>query len=137
MSAKRDRRLAKEKAAGAFLEKHHDPLSTLLVDVIGELGEELTGLPAFQRDARIAAQMAYRLDKAIAIPNELAEALDFYGFYLASLLAIGIYRAVEKKTERRQRRADVLKRKLRERGPKMAAARKRSIERRIEKLLAS
>ena len=137
MSTKRDSRLAKEKAAAAFLEKHHDPLSILLVDVIGELGGELAGLPAFQRDSRIAVQMAYRLDKAIQIPNELAEALDFFGFYLASLLAIGIYRLVEKKTGRRQRRADVLTRRLRNQGPKMAAARKRSIERRIEKLLAS
>jgi len=135
--SKRNSRLAKEKAAAAFLEKHHDPLSTLLVDVMGDLGSELTGVSSFQRDARLAAEMAYRLDKAIAIPNELAEALDFYGFYLASLLVIGIYRLVEKKTEKRNRRADVLKRRLRERGPKMAAARKRSIERRIEKLLAS
>jgi hypothetical protein len=135
--SKRNSRLAKEKAAADFLEKHHGPLAELVVDVTSELGDEIADLPQFQRDARIAAQMAYRLDKAIKIPNELAEALDFFGFYIASLLAIGIYRLVEKKTEKRQRRADVLKRKLRERGPKMAAARKRSIERRIEKLLAS
>ena len=135
--SKRNSRLAKEKAAAAFLEKNHGPLAELVVDVTSELGDEIADLPQFQRDARIAAQMAYRLDKAIRIPNELAEGLDFFGFYIASLLAIGIYRLVEKKTERRQRRADVLSRKLKERGPKMATARKRSIERRIEKLLAS
>jgi len=137
MTTKRDRRLAKERAAAAFLEKHHGPLADLVIDVISELGDEVDSLPQFQRDARIAAQMAYRLDRAIRIPNELLESLDWFGFYIVSLLALGIYRLVEKKTERRQRRAGTLRRKLKERGPKMAAARRRSIERRIEKLLAS
>ena len=62
------------------------------------------------------------------------EALDFFGFFLASLAAIGIYRAIEKSMARRKEKADKLKRRLEERGPKMAAAAKRRIERRILKL---
>ena len=137
MATNRDKRLDKEKAAAAFLERHHDPLAKLLIEVVGDLGSELTGLPALQRDARLASEMAYRLDSAIPFPDELVESLDYFGFFLVSLLCIGIYRAIERKTERRQRRVSTLERKLKERGPKMAKARRRAIERRINKLKAT
>jgi len=134
MSLKKASRLQKEKEAAAFVNKHNDKMLSLLLDVTEDIGEELVGLNQIQRDSRLALEMAYRLDKAIQIPNELAEALDFFGFFLASLAAIGIYRAIEKAMARRKEKADKLKRRLEERGPKMAAATKRRIERRIAKL---
>ena len=62
------------------------------------------------------------------------EAADFFVFYLASLGAIGIYRAVERATKRKKTRLGTLKKRLENSGPKMAAAAKRRIERRITRL---
>lgn len=134
MSLKKVSRLQKERQAADFVNRHNDQMLTLLLDVTEDIGEELVGLNQIQRDSRLALEMAYRLDKAIEIPNELMEALDFFAFFLASLAAIGIYRAIEKSMARRKEKADKLKRRLEERGPKMAAAAKRRIERRIVKL---
>ena len=134
MSLKKVSRLQKARQAADFVNRHNDQMLTLLLDVTEDIGEELVGLNQIQRDSRLALEMAYRLDKAIEIPNELMEALDFFAFFLASLAAIGIYRAIEKSMARRKEKADKLKRRLEERGPKMAAAAKRRIERRIVKL---
>ena len=137
MPTNREKRLARERAAAAFIEKHHGPMADLLQDVTQDIGAELTSLPQIQRDSRSAAEMAFRLDNAIAIPNELIEALDWFGFYLGSLIVIGLVRAVESGMKRKQDRAGKLKKRLEERGPKMAKAARRRIERRIARLEAS
>ena len=129
------KRLSTEKAAVAFLELHHGPLAEMLVEVSGDLADELAGLGVGQRDARLAAEMAYRMDRAIDFPNELAEVLDWFGFFLASLGILGVVRALERTAERKGKRLAGLKKKLADRGPKMVKARKRAIlRRRISKL---
>ena len=127
-------RLRKEREAASFIEKNQAQMFSLLRTVTDDIGEELVGLTVWQRDSRTALEMAYRLDKAIEIPNELAEALDFFGFYLGSLIVIGIYRAIERSMKRKKETAEKLKRRLDERGPRMAKAAKRRIERRIARL---
>ncbi len=134
MSTPRSRRLAKEKQAAELIEAHHSQLETLLIQVTGDIGEDLLGLNMFQRDSRIAAEMAYRLDQAIDFPSPLMEAADWFIFYLASLGIIGIVRAVERAMKRKKERLGKLQRRLDERGPQMAKAAKRRIERRITRL---
>ena len=134
MPTRREKRLAKERGAADFVEKHHGPMAALLEDVSAAIGAELVGLPQAQADARLAAEMAYRLDKAIAIPNELAEALDWFGFFLGSLLVIGIVRGIERSAKRRKQRRGNLKTRLEEKGPRMTRIARRSLERRIKAL---
>ena len=134
MPTNRERRLAKERQAAAFVEKNNGQMVALLQDVTQEIGAELVGLSQIQRDSRLAAEMAYRLDNAIAIPNELVEALDWFGFYLGSLIVIAIYRAIESGMRRKKEKASKLRKKLEDNGPRMAKAAKRRIERRIARL---
>ena len=136
MPTKRDRRLAKEEQAATFIEKHHGPMADLLQTVATDIGSELVGLPQAQADARLAAEMAYRLDNAIAVPNVLIEALDWFGFFLASLAVIGIVRAIERSARRRRERLGSLQTKLKEKGPRMTRLAKRALERRIKRLEA-
>ena len=134
MNRKAQSRRQKEKQAAAFVGRHHDQMLGLLLNVTEDIGEELVGLNQIQRDSRLALEMAYRLDNAIEVPNELLEALDFFGFFLASLAAIGIYRAIERSMKQKKETAEKLKRRLEERGPRMAVAARRRIERRIARL---
>ena len=134
MPTNREKRLAREKKAAAFVELHHGPMAALLQEVTEDIGAELTSLSQIQRDSRLAAEMAFRLDNAIDVPNELIEALDWFGFYLGSLIVIGIYRAIERAMKRKKEKAGKLKRRLEERGPRMAKAARRRIERRIARL---
>ena len=134
MPTNREKRLAKERQAASFVEKNNAQMVALLQDVTQEIGAELVGLSQIQRDSRLAAEMAYRLDNAIAIPNELVEALDWFGFYLGSLIVIAIYRAIESGMRRKKEKASKLRKKLEDNGPRMAKAAKRRIERRIARL---
>ena len=134
MLTNREKRLAKERQAAAFVEKNNDHMVALLQSVTEDIGEELVGLPQIQRDSRLAAEMAYRLDTALEGPNELVEALDWFGFYLGSLIVIGIYRAIQRGMKRKKERASKLKKRLEDNGPRMAKAARRRIERRIARL---
>ena len=134
MPTNREKRLAKERQVASFVEKNNAQMVALLQDVTQEIGAELVGLSQIQRDSRLAAEMAYRLDNAIEIPNELAEALDWFGFYLGSLIVIAIYRAIESGMRRKKEKASKLRKKLEDNGPRMAKAAKRRIERRIARL---
>ena len=134
MPTNREKRLAKERQAASFVEKNNAQMVALLQDVTQEIGAELVGLSQIQRDSRLAAEMAYRLDNAIEIPNELVEALDWFGFYLGSLIVIAIYRAIESGMRRKKEKASKLRKKLEDNGPRMAKAAKRRIERRIARL---
>ena len=134
MPTNREKRLARERQAAAFVEKNNNHMVALLQSVTEDIGEELVGLSQIQRDSRLAAEMAYRLDNAIEVPNELIEALDWFGFYLGSLIFIGIYRAIERAMKRKKERAAKLKKRLEDNGPRMAKAARRRIERRIARL---
>jgi len=134
MPTNREKRLDKERQAAAFVEKNNNHMVALLQSVTEDIGEELVGLSQIQRDSRLAAEMAYRLDNAIEVPNELIEALDWFGFYLGSLIVIGIYRAIERAMKRKKERAAKLKKRLEDNGPRMAKAARRRIERRIARL---
>jgi hypothetical protein len=134
MPTNREKRLARERQAAAFVEKNNGHMVTLLQSVTEDIGEELVGLSQIQRDSRLAAEMAFRLDNAIDVPNELIEALDWFGFYLGSLIVIGIYRAIERAMKRKKERAAKLKKRLADNGPRMAKAARRRIERRIARL---
>jgi hypothetical protein len=128
------RRLAKERQAADLIETHHGDLQFLLVQVTQDIGAELTSLPQIQRDARLALEMAYRLDQAIDFPSPLMEAADFFIFYLASLGIIGIVRAIERAMKRKKETLLKLQKRIDERGPQMAKATKRRIERRITRI---
>ena len=78
--------------------------------------------------------MADRLDQSIGVPSPLLEAADWFIFYLASLGIIGIVRAIERAMKRKKERLGKLQRRLDERGPHMAKAAKRRIERRIARI---
>jgi hypothetical protein len=78
--------------------------------------------------------MAYRLDNAIQVPNELVEALDWFGFFLGSLLVIGIVRGIERSAKRKRVRLLSLQAKLEERGPRMTRLARAHLERRIKRL---
>ena len=95
MSTPRSRRLAKERQAANLIESQHGELETLLTSVMEDIGGDLFGLNAFQRDSRLA---------------------------------------VERATKRKKTRLGTLKKRLENSGPKMAAAAKRRIERRITRL---
>jgi len=133
---KRDKRLAKEKQAADFIQRHHGPMADLMQAVSADIGAELVGLPQAQADARLAAEMAYRLDNAIQVPNALIEALDWFGFFLASLAVVGIVRAIERAARRRRQRLGNLQTKLKEKGPRMTRLAKSALERRIKRLEA-
>ena len=134
MPTNREKRLAKEKQAATFIEKHHGPMAELLQEVTEDIGAELTSLSQIQRDSRLAAEMAFRLDNAIQIPNVLIEALDWFGFYLGSLIVIGIVRAVERSMKRKKETAAKLKKRLEKNVTPIAKAARRRIERRIARL---
>jgi hypothetical protein len=134
MSTPRSRRLAKERKAAELIESHHSELEALLIEVTSDIGGELLGLSMFQRDCRLAAQMAYQLDKATDWSSPLMEAADWFIYYLASLAVIGIVRAVERSMKRKKDKLGKLQRRLEERGPKMAKAARRRIERRIARI---
>ena len=128
------RRLAKERQAANLIEAHHGELQSLLVQVTQDIGAELTSLPQIQRDARLALEMAYRLDQAVDFPSPLMEAADFFIFYLSSLGIIGIVRAIERAMKRKKETLLKLQKRIDERGPQMAKATKRRIERRITRI---
>ena len=139
MTTKQQRRLESERKAAQFLEENHPKLAALFEDVVVDLGKEWVGLPKAQLRARQAAEMAYRLDKMTDLSgfSPLAEALDFFGFYLGCLAFLGIVDAVEAAARRKKERVGKLKKRLELNGDKMARSRKRQIERRIARLEAA
>ena len=138
MSDKRTRRLEKERAAADFIEKNHPKLAEVFEDVARDLGEELVGLSKATRRARQAAEMAHRLDQMVDLSglSPIAEALDYFGFFLASLGFLAIVDGIEAAAKRRKERATKLREKLEEKGDRISAIAKRRITRRIARLEA-
>jgi hypothetical protein len=128
------KRLARKKQAAEVLEAHTGPVMEMLASVVGELSEECEGLSTFEADLQYAGELSYRLDKAIQLGDPIAEALDGIITFFVALAAIGIWRAVARKDKLRGAKLDRLKSRLVERGPKMAPAVRKRIQRRISRL---
>lgn len=131
---RQQRRMEHKLKAARALEAHSGPVMGLLAQVVEDLGEELDGLNQFQQDAELAAELAYRLDNAINIPNEVIEALDGIIIFFVALAAIGIWRAVSRQEKLRGKRVARLEGRLREHGEMMAPGHRRMLERRIKRI---
>jgi len=134
MPSQSERRQAKRAEAASFLEEYSGPVMDKLVGVIGDLADEVEGLSQFEQDAAYAAELSYRLDKAIVLGDPLLEALDGIVIFFVALAAIGIYRSIARREKLRGARLDRLKERLDARGPRMARAARLRLERRIRRL---
>ena len=136
MPTKREKRLQRERTAAAFLEENHGPMAAIFEEVAADLGEELVGLKKAARTARMASEMAYRLDKLVDLSglSPIAEALDFFGFFLGSLGFLALVDAVESAARRRGKRAARLQQRLDVDGPRLSKMARVRLERRIARL---
>jgi hypothetical protein len=134
----REKRLARERVAADFVSQNHTNLADLFEDVARDLGAELLTLPKATRRARQAAEMAHRLDQMVDLSgfSPLAEALDWFGFFLGSLAFLAIADGVAAAAKRRKKRLGNLKDKLKEDGPRLSRIAKTRLERRITRLQA-
>lgn len=122
--------------AAAFLEKHHDPIAIMLIGVVADLTAEVEGMRNFEQDAAYAAELSYRLSRLMpgdALAREIARVVVF----IVALLAVGVYRHASQRMFRREKRLDRLERRMIDKGPKMIAAHRKHLERRIAKLSAA
>ena len=136
MPSKSVRRQQKRIDAAAFLEKHHEPIAVMLIGVVGDLTEEVEGMRMWEADAALASELAYRLSRLMpgdALVREIAKVIIMF----VALLAVGIYRLASQRLFRREKRLDRLERRMLEKGPKMIAAHRKHLERRIAKLSAA
>jgi hypothetical protein len=80
--------------------------------------------------------MAFRLDAMTDLSafNPLAEALDYFAYFLGALLFLAVVDGIEAAAKRKKEKVGKLKKRLEERGPRMAKAARRRIERRIARL---
>ena len=134
----REKRLARERVAADWIQKNHGPMADLFEDVARDIGAELVGLPKATRTARMAAEMAYRLDEMTDLSSfsPLAEALDFFGYFLGSLIFLAIVDGIEAAAKRKKERVGRLKKRLEDKGPRMAKLARTRLERRIKRLEA-
>lgn len=138
MPTKREKRLQRELKAASFLEENHGPMATLFEEVAADLGEELVGLKKAARTARMASEMAYRLDKLVDLSglSPIAEALDWFGFFLGSLGFLALVDAVESAARRRGKRVARLQQRLDMDGQRLSKMARVRLERRISRLEA-
>lgn len=136
MRTKQSKRLERERAAAKFLEDNHPQMAEMFERVATDLGAELDSLPKAQRRARQAAEMAYRLDSMADLSgfSPIIEALDYFAFFLAALGFLALVDSIEAAAKRKKERVIRLRERLAHRGPKMTAAARRRVERRIKRL---
>ena len=134
--SKQTRRMEKKREAAAFLETHSGPVMKMLAQVVEDMAEECEGLRQFDADFQMAIELGHRLDKAVDLPDPVLEALDGVIATFVALIAIGVYRAACRAEKLRGAKLDRLTRRLEERGPRMAAARRGHLESRIKRLKA-
>jgi len=136
MPTKREKRLQRERTAAAFLEENHGPMAAIFEDVSRDLGAELVGLKKASRHARMAAEMAHRLDKMIDLSgfSPIAEALDWFGFFLGALGFLALVDAVESAAKRRGKKIARLQQRLDVDGPRLSKMARVRLERRIARL---
>ena len=136
MPTKREKRLARERVAADFVSQNPGRLAEVFEDVARDLGAELVGLPLATRRARQAAEMAHRLDEMVDLSafSPLAEALDFFGFFLSSLAFLAVADAVAAAAKRKKKRLGNLKEKLEQDGPRLSRLARTRLERRLTRL---
>lgn len=106
---KRDRstRHRNDLDAARVVERHVDPIMQLVSDVVAEVGPGQRGLTVCQQDARLAIEIAERLDALIPLPEPL-ETWDRPVLFAVALLALGIWRGAQgalRKTEKARKLA--------------------------------
>jgi len=132
--SKRDRRMQKRSEALGALRANSGPVLGLLGDVVHDLSEEVEGLRTFEQDAAFAAELAWRIDKKIQLSDPVLEALDGVVIFFVALAAVGIWRATARRDKLRNARIGRIQAKLKERGPQMAEAMQKRLERRLKRL---
>ena len=130
----RRRRLEHKQRAAEAIEKHSGPVLRLLADVVHELADEVDGLNRMEQDLAYCAELAHRLDKAVAFGDPLLEALDGLVLFFVAAAAVGIFRAVERHENIKSKRLSRLKDRLVERADKLTAGQRLRLERRIKRL---
>ena len=111
-------------------------MAAIFEDVSRDLGAELVGLKKASRHARMAAEMAHRLDKMIDLSgfSPIAEALDWFGFFLGALGFLALVDAVESAAKRRGKKIARLQQRLDVDGPRLSKMARVRLERRIARL---
>ena len=104
----RPQRHADDLAAAQVLDRHLPTLLDLVEAVVRDVDPGQGACAQLVRDARIAAEVAARLDDAIPLPEPL-ETWDRPILFLVALGALGIYRASRRAAASRR---DKLARKL-------------------------
>jgi len=132
--SRRDRRMLKRQDAADALSKHTGPVLSMLGEVVHDLSEEVAGLRTFEQDAAFAAELAWRLDRAIKLNDPLLEALDGVILFFVALAAVGIWRAIARGDKLRSARIDRIQERLKKRGPQMAEAMQKRLERRLKRI---
>jgi len=130
----RARRLEHKQRAAEAIEKHSGPVLSLLVDVIGDLNDEVGNESQVEQDLAWAGELAHRLDRAVKLKDPVLEALDGIILFFVAAAAVGIYRAIEGANNRKIKRLARLKDRLAKLGPSMSRHMRRNLERRIKRL---
>lgn len=93
---------ARDLAAAQLVAREAERLLVLAEEVAGDVGDD----PRCRRlvaDARLAAELARRLDDAVVLPDPVLEELDRPLLVLVALGAVGLYRATRAcRVERRR-----------------------------------
>ena len=131
-----ERRAESEVRAAQLVERHQGPVMTMIAQAIRDLAPETADMSQIEADLRIAGLVAERLDNAIHLPNELAEALDRPLIWLVTLAGLGVWRSLQRKERNRARRMARLETLLADHGPELSKRRRRTAERRLRRLKA-
>jgi hypothetical protein len=126
--------MQKRKEALGALRASSGPVLSMLGDVVHDLSEEVDGLRTFEQDAAFAAELAWRIDKRVQLSDPVLEALDGVIIFFVALAAVGIWRAAARRDKLRNARIDRIQAKLKERGPQLADAMQKRLERRLKRL---
>lgn len=123
-----------ELRAARIVEQYEGPVMRMVAQAARDLAPETADMGQVEADLRLAGLVAERLDNAIYIPNELAEAIDRPIFFFVALSAIGVWRGLQRKEKNRASRMARLEALLADHGPELSARRRRAVERRVRRL---
>ena len=123
-----------ELRAARIVEQYEGPVMRMVAQAVRDLAPETADMGQVEADLRLAGLVAERLDNAIYIPNELAEAIDRPIFFFVALSAIGVWRGLQRKEKNRASRMARLEALLADHGRELSARRRRAVERRVRRL---
>ena len=130
------RRAEAEERAATLIENHEGTVMRFVAQAARDLAPETADLSQVAADIRLAAEVSRRLDRAVTLPNALAEAADGPVLFFVSLAAISLWRGLQRRERNRGARAHRLAALLEEYGEDMAAKRRRRLKRRLKRLRA-